>query len=99
MRWLLNQLLFVLKEFTHARTLGAVAEDVHSIEELKQAFARAKAAKATYVICLKVDAFEGWTTEGHTWWEIGTPSASERAEVRKAHEEVERGRGRQRVGI
>jgi 3D-(3,5/4)-trihydroxycyclohexane-1,2-dione acylhydrolase (decyclizing) len=90
---------FAVDFAAHARTMGAVAEDVHSIDDLKQAFARAKAAKTTYVICLKVDAFEGWTAEGHTWWEIGTPSVSERAEVRKAHDEVERGRGRQRAGV
>ena len=83
----------------HARAMGAHAEDVHSVDELRQAFVRAQAAKSTCVICLKVDAFEGWTTEGHTWWEIGTPSVSNRADVTKAHEEVERGRARQRAGI
>ena len=83
----------------HARAMGAHAEDVHSVDELRQAFVRAQAAKSTCVICLKVDAFEGWTMEGHTWWEIGTPSVSNRADVTKAHEEVERGRARQRAGI
>ncbi|HRX37203.1 MAG TPA: 3D-(3,5/4)-trihydroxycyclohexane-1,2-dione acylhydrolase (decyclizing), partial [Aestuariivirga sp.] len=83
----------------HARAMGAHAEDVHSVDELRQAFVRAQAAKSTCVICLKVDAFEGWTMEGHTWWEIGTPSVSNRADVTKSHEEVERGRARQRAGI
>ena len=27
----------------------------------------------------KVDAYEGWTSEGHTWWEVGTPEVSGRA--------------------
>ena len=83
----------------HARTMGAAAEEVHSIDELKQAFGRAQQSNKTYVISLKVDAYEGWTKEGHTWWEIGTPSVSQRAEVLQAHDEVERGRERQRVGI
>jgi 3D-(3,5/4)-trihydroxycyclohexane-1,2-dione acylhydrolase (decyclizing) len=90
---------FAVDFAAHARAMGAVAEDVHSIEELKGAFARAQQATSTYVICLKVDAFEGWTTEGHAWWEIGTPSVSNRPQVRQAHAEVEQGRGRQRVGV
>ena len=84
---------------SHARAMGAAAEDVHSIEELEGAFARAKLARSTYVICLKVDAFEGWTTEGHAWWEIGTPSVSNRPQVLQARVEIEHGRGRQRVGV
>ena len=90
---------FAVDFATHARTMGAAAEEVHSIAELKQAFGRAQQSKKTYVISLKVDAHEGWTKEGHTWWEIGTPSVSNRAEVRAAHEDVERGRQRQRVGL
>ena len=84
---------------SHARAMGAAAEDVHSIAELEGAFARAKLARSTYVICLKVDAFEGWTTEGHAWWEIGTPSVSNRPQVLQARVEIEQGRGRQRVGV
>ena len=90
---------FAVDFAAHARAMGAIAEEVHSIDDFKQAFTRAKAARSTCVICLKVDAFEGWTTEGHTWWEIGTPSVSKRPEVLKAHEDVEQGRSRQRVGI
>ena len=22
---------------------------------------------------MDVDPYEGWTTEGHAWWEVGTP--------------------------
>ncbi len=90
---------FAVDFAAHARAMGAAAEDIHSIEELKDSFARAKASKKTYVICLKVDAHEGWTKEGHTWWEIGTPSVSNRPEVLQAHDDVERGRGRQRAGV
>ncbi len=90
---------FAVDFATHARTMGAAAEEVHSIDELKQAFGRAQQSKKTYVISLKVDAYEGWTKEGHTWWEIGTSSVSNRVEVLEAHEDVERGRERQRVGV
>jgi 3D-(3,5/4)-trihydroxycyclohexane-1,2-dione acylhydrolase (decyclizing) len=90
---------FAVDFATHARAMGAAAEDVHSIDGLKEAFFRAQASRKTYVICLKVDAHEGWTNEGHTWWEIGTPSVSKRSQVRDAHQEVERGRSRQRPGV
>ena len=90
---------FAVDFAAHARAMGAAAEDVHSIAALKDAFVRAKSSEKTYVICLKVDAHEGWTKEGHTWWEIGTPSVSNRHAVLEARAEVERGRSRQREGF
>jgi 3D-(3,5/4)-trihydroxycyclohexane-1,2-dione acylhydrolase (decyclizing) len=90
---------FAVDFAAHARSMGAAAESVSSIEDLKVAFARAQQSVKTYVICLKVDAFEGWTKEGHAWWEIGTPSVSNRPEVLQAHEDAERGRSRQRPGV
>lgn len=83
----------------HARAMGANAETVVSIGEFKDAFARAKSSDKTYVISLKTDAFDGWTGEGHTWWEVGTPEVSNSERVRAAHAETEAGRGRQRPGV
>ena len=83
----------------HARAMGANAETVYSISELKKAFGRAKKSDRTYVISLKVDAFEGWTQEGHTWWEVGTPEVSNSERVRKAHADWEAGRAHQRNGV
>ena len=83
----------------HARAMGAEAETVSNPAALAEAFQRAKAADRTYVISMQVDAFEGWTAEGHTWWEIGTPHVSEHEKIRKAHEEVESARARQRKGV
>jgi len=79
--------------------MGATAETVDNPKELSEAFKRAKASDKTYVIAMKVDAYEGWTAEGHTWWEVGTPEVSNKKNVLKAHEEVEEGRKRQRTGI
>jgi 3D-(3,5/4)-trihydroxycyclohexane-1,2-dione acylhydrolase (decyclizing) len=90
---------FAVDFAAHARAMGAIAEDVSSIAELRQAFVRAKASSRTHVICLKVDAHDGWTKEGHAWWEIGTPSTSRNPAIRKAHDEVEAGRRRQRAGV
>jgi 3D-(3,5/4)-trihydroxycyclohexane-1,2-dione acylhydrolase (decyclizing) len=83
----------------HARAMGALAETVASPSDLADAFARAKAADQTYVICMKVDAYEGWTKEGHTWWEVGTPHVTNNAKVAAAHQDVESARIRQRKGI
>ena len=84
---------------THARSMGAIAETVSSIAELKEAFVRAKAADRTYVISLQVDAYEGWTGEGHAWWEVGTPETSDSQRVRDAHRKQEDGRRKQRAGV
>ena len=83
----------------HAKAMGANAETVTSISALTQAFARAKLSDRTCVISLKVDAFDGWTTEGHTWWEVGSPEVSTSKSIGKAHVEIEAGRVRQRVGV
>ncbi len=83
----------------HARALGATAETVADPAALVDAFKRAKAAKGTYVIVMKVDAYEGWTTEGHTWWECGTPSVSESKKIRDAHIDWESSRVKQRKGV
>jgi 3D-(3,5/4)-trihydroxycyclohexane-1,2-dione acylhydrolase (decyclizing) len=51
------------------------------------------------VIVMQVDPYEGWTTQGHAWWEIGTPEVSDTGSVREKHTEVEAGRAAQRPGI
>jgi 3D-(3,5/4)-trihydroxycyclohexane-1,2-dione acylhydrolase (decyclizing) len=82
----------------HARAMGAEAETVE-MSGLGEAFKRAKASDKTYVICAKVDPYDGWTTEGHTWWEVGTPHITENAKVRDAHVDQESTRARQRKGV
>jgi 3D-(3,5/4)-trihydroxycyclohexane-1,2-dione acylhydrolase (decyclizing) len=83
----------------HARAMGANAETVANPAELAEAFKRAKAADRTSVIVMRVDPYEGWTTEGHAWWEIGTAEVSRTASVAAKHAEVEAGRAAQRRGV
>ncbi len=83
----------------HAASMGANAEKVSNFVELEEAFARAKAASKTSVIVMDVDAYDGWTTEGHTWWEVGTPQVSDHARVREAHQDWESSRSKQRRGV
>ncbi len=87
-------------DFTaHAASMGATAEKVANPAELAEAFKRAKASDKTYVIVMDVDPYEGWTTEGHAWWEVGTPHITEDASVREAHIEWEASRVKQRRGV
>lgn len=83
----------------HAASMGAMAEKVANPAELGEAFKRAKAADKTYVIVMDVDPYEGWTTQGHAWWEVGTPHITEDEAVRAAHLDWESSRSKQRKGI
>lgn len=83
----------------HARAMGASAETVANASELAAAFKRAKASDKTCVIVMQVDPYEGWTTEGHTWWEVGTPEVSDNENVRAKHVEWESERTKQRQGV
>jgi len=83
----------------HAASQGAIAETVSNPAELGEAFKRAKASDRSHVIVMKVDPYEGWTTEGHTWWEVGTPHITESDRVREAHLDWESSRSKQRKGV
>ncbi|MBY4891285.1 3D-(3,5/4)-trihydroxycyclohexane-1,2-dione acylhydrolase (decyclizing) [Rhodobacteraceae bacterium N5(2021)] len=83
----------------HARAMGAATETASNPAELAEAFKRAKAGDKTSVIVMKVDPYEGWTTEGHTWWEVGTAEVSDNANVREKHAEQEADRVKQRQGV
>ena len=78
----------------HAARDGRDAETVANPAELGEAFRRAKASRHdTSVIVMKVDPYDGWTTQGHAWWEIGTPQVSdERPGARRRIEDWEAGR-------
>lgn len=90
---------FVVDFESHARAMGADAVTVANPAELGAAFTRAKASDKTTVIVMQVDAYEGWTKQGHAWWEIGTPHVSENENVRAKHAEVEADRAKQRQGV
>ncbi len=81
----------------HAESLGAIAEKVTGVEELREAFGRAKAADRSYVIVIDTHPYE-WT-EGGSWWEVGVPEVSGRDQVLAARAEWDAERKHQRVGI
>lgn len=90
---------FVVDFSAHARAMGAIAEDVVSLDAFGAAFARARVADRSYVIVMRVDPHDGWTEQGHTWWEVGLPEISTRPAVDAARAASAVGRAKQRAGL
>ncbi|SUZ33375.1 3D-(3,5/4)-trihydroxycyclohexane-1,2-dione hydrolase [Roseibaca ekhonensis] len=90
---------FAVDFAAHAASMGANAETVSNATELGAAFLRAKSAEKTSVIVMQVDPYDGWTTQGHAWWEVGTPHITENPKVAEKHHETEAGRSKQRKGV
>ncbi len=73
----------------HAAAMGAQAVKVATIAELEAALIAAKGAKIPQVVVIDTDPWP--TTEaGGSWWEVGVPEVSDRAEVRAARAEFEK---------
>lgn len=79
----------------HARSLGAMAENVKTIPELEAALARARAADRSYLVCIDTDPSRT-TSEGGCWWEVAVPEVSEREQVRQARQAYEQDKQAQR---
>jgi 3D-(3,5/4)-trihydroxycyclohexane-1,2-dione acylhydrolase (decyclizing) len=73
----------------HARSMGALAEHVASIDELQAAMKRARAADRSYLISIDTDPAR-ITEEGGWWWEVAVPEVSDRDAVMSARAEYER---------
>lgn len=82
----------------HARAMGADAEFVEKIEDLKDAFLRAKESDKTYVIHIEVSKYN-WTEDSDTWWEVGVPEISKKKNINKARNEYEKNVKEQRKGV
>ena len=83
----------------HAASMGALSETIDSITDFEDAFQRAKSADKTTILVLKCDPYEGWTAEGHAWWEVGLPQTSQSSKINKARIDWEKSRISQRKGI
>ena len=73
----------------HAAALGARAVKVADIAALEAAITAAKTATIPTVIVIDTDPGPG-TEAGGSWWEVGVPEVSSRAEVRAARAAFER---------
>jgi len=67
----------------HARAMGATSVKVASISELEDALGKRRGIKGPYVVVIDTDPYPS-TEYGGTWWEVGVPEVSERAEVNVA---------------
>ena len=63
----------------HAASLGAVAEHVSSLSELKPALQRAIEAEKTAVVSIDTNAVE--SMGGGSWWQVGIPEVSTQEKV------------------
>jgi 3D-(3,5/4)-trihydroxycyclohexane-1,2-dione acylhydrolase (decyclizing) len=81
----------------HAEAMGAWTEQVDSLDQLKSAMVRARAADRTAVIVIRTDP-HAWTG-GDAWWDVGVPEVSDRDEVLVAKAEHEAARKQQRIGV
>ncbi len=89
--------LFRVDFVKHVEAMGATAERVSSLDDLPDAFARAKASPKTYAIVMDINQYT-WT-EGGAWWEVGVPEVSDREQVRVARAESDAEKKHQRVGV
>jgi len=80
----------------HAKSLGALAENVKTISQLEDGLKRARVANRTYLLCIATDAART-TEEGGCWWEVVIPEVSQRKQVQTARTEYERARLSQKV--
>lgn len=80
----------------HAAAMGAISVKVASIAELEEALARRGDTSGPYVIVIDTDPYPS-TEPGGTWWEVGVPEVSERAEVHTARASYEAQKSMQRA--
>ena len=81
----------------HAKSMGANGETVSSTSELEAAFLRAKKSNKTYVISIKTDGYQ-WL-EGTAFWESPTLEVHTSDENKKAFEDFNKGKTKQRKGV
>ena len=81
----------------HARSLGAVAEQVKSIADLEAALVRGRTTDRTTVIVIETDPLSA-TTAGGAWWDVPVAEVSTRPEVNAARQRYDEARRRQRPG-
>ena len=74
----------------HAKSLGAGGEWVSTLGEFEEAFERARKSEKSYMIAVKTAQYT-WTG-GDSWWDVGVPEVSMRANVRKARRSQDKGR-------
>src|SRR5262245_43394169 len=81
----------------HARSLGAQAEKVSSLQAMPAALKRAMRAKRTYVVVIDTDPRRG-TPEGGAWWDVAVTDSPRSAGQNRARDAYQQARRRQKLG-
>jgi 3D-(3,5/4)-trihydroxycyclohexane-1,2-dione acylhydrolase (decyclizing) len=79
----------------NAASLGAYAERVATIDELRAALIRARSADGVNVIVIEVDRYEG-VPSYESWWDVPVAEVSELGPVQAARREYETAREAER---
>lgn len=79
----------------HAIALGAHAEHVANVDELKTAMQAARARTGVSVLVIDT-THERTTPDGGCWWDVGIPEVSNHEAVQRAHENWVMAKRRQR---
>src|SRR3954469_14275443 len=79
----------------NAASLGANAERVTSVDELRSALARARQADGVNVIVVEVDRYEG-VPSYESWWDVPVAEVSELPSVQAVRREYETARSAER---
>jgi 3D-(3,5/4)-trihydroxycyclohexane-1,2-dione acylhydrolase (decyclizing) len=82
----------------HAESMGALALQANTPDELRDALAQARAADRITVIAVPTEP-EKRVPGFESWWDVPVAGASEQASVRGARTEYDRKRGEQRIEI
>lgn len=80
----------------HAASMGARAVKAGSVAELEAKITAMRGGQVPSVIVIDTDPMPS-TAAGGTWWEVGVPEVSTRAEVRAAREKFETAKEKQRL--
>ncbi|WP_340301814.1 3D-(3,5/4)-trihydroxycyclohexane-1,2-dione acylhydrolase (decyclizing) [Roseobacter sp. HKCCD7870] len=68
----------------HAEAMGATSIKVASVSELEVALSKRSSIKGPFVVVIDTDPYPS-TEPGGTWWDVGVPEVSERAQVKAAY--------------
>ena len=80
----------------HAGSMGATSVKVSTIAELEAALAKRHEIRGPYVVVIDTDPYPS-TPHGGTWWDVGVPEVSERAEVNEAYANYQENKKSQRI--
>jgi 3D-(3,5/4)-trihydroxycyclohexane-1,2-dione acylhydrolase (decyclizing) len=73
----------------NARSYGAIAYTVESLDDLKNALKKAKAETKTTLIHIKIKIFSQSGGYGGSWWRVGVSEVSKMPSVQKARKQME----------